>query len=319
MAVVVGLQRAVGVPVEQSVDPAGAGGAVEADVAHALFEEATGQQAVLGVGRLERVGVLRAIERVDVIRLAGQVADLRSGQLHLRGEFVGRDAGAELVVAGVGLGVFEVRGAEEFAGGLVFGRRDAGGAIEVTQRLLGGHADALVAGGQEAVTPVGLAVRRFSADILDRYVGRQILVERAERMADPRPAARVAFAGEAGVHRHAARAVGVATRSHRVDERDVVHVLRHVRQVGADHLAALAGRLEGPRGLHQVAVLTLEGHLDRTGQGSPVVFLQERLMIPEIDVRSRARAEDLKHLLRLRGEVGAGRHGGAEVAHEQAR
>ena len=256
---------------------------------------------------------------MDVLRFAGEVADFRRGQLHLRGELVGRDAGAELVVPRVGFGVLEIRGAEEFAGGFVFGGGDAGGAVEVTQSLLGGHAHALVAGGEEAVAPVGLAVRRFAADILDRHVGREVLVERAEGVADPGAAARIAFAGEAGVHRDAARAVGVAARCHRVDERDVVHVLCHVRQVRADHLAALAGRLEGPGGLHQIAVLALEGDLDRTGQGSAVVFLEERLMIPEVDVRSRARAEDLEHLLGLRGEVGARRHGGSEVAHEEAR
>jgi len=42
-------------------------------------------------------------------------------------------------------------------------------------------------------------------------------------------------------------------------------------------------------------------------------------MIPEVDVGSRTRAEDLEDLLGLRGEVRAGRQGGAEVAHEQAR
>ena len=104
-----------------------------------------------------------------------------------------------------------------------------------------------------------------------------------------------------------------------MDERHLVDMLRHVRKVGADHLAALAGRLEGPRGLHQVAVLALEGHLDRAGQGSAVVFIEERLMIPEVDMRGRARAEDLEHLLGLRGEVGAGRHGRTEIAHEEAR
>jgi hypothetical protein len=216
-------------------------------------------------------------------------------------------------------GVLEVRGAEEFAGGLVFGRRDAGRAIEVTQRLLGGHAHALMAGGQEAVAPVGFAVRRFAADVLDGDIGRQVLVERAEGVADPSSAARIAFAGEAGVHRDAARTVGVAARSHRMDERHLVDVLRHVRQVRADHLAALAGWPEGPGGLHQVAVLALEGHLDRAGQGSAVIFIEERLMIPEVDVRSRARAEDLEDLFGLRGEVGARGNGGTEVAHEEAR
>jgi hypothetical protein len=55
------------------------------------------------------------------------------------------------------------------------------------------------------------------------------------------------------------------------------------------------------------------------GMGSAIVFIEERLMIPEVDMRSRAWAENLEDLLGPRGEVGAGRYGRSEIAHEETR
>jgi hypothetical protein len=57
VAFVVGLERLVGVPVEQAIDARGAGGAIELDVADAAFDEAAGEEAV--VGRRRRGGCWR--------------------------------------------------------------------------------------------------------------------------------------------------------------------------------------------------------------------------------------------------------------------
>ena len=74
----------------------------------------------------------------------------------------------------------------------------------------------------------------------------------------PKPRAGKAFEDRARVHEHASRTMRVRLRLHRVDERDVVDVPRHIRQQRADHLAVLPRRRERPRALHQVAVLALK-------------------------------------------------------------
>ena len=98
--------------------------------------------------------------------------------------------------------------------------------------------------------------------------------------------------------------VRVRLRLHRVDERDVVDMLRHVRQQRADHLAALPRRRERPGALHQVAVLALKrDKILFARQRLAVMLFQRRLVVPQIEMRRTARAEDLQHALRLRSEL----------------
>jgi hypothetical protein len=170
--------------------------------------------------------------------------------------------------------------------------------------LLGRDHYGLVLGWQKAIAPIRFAIGRLAADIGNRHVRRQVLVLTAESVADPRTRARKTFEDRSRVHEHAARSVRVRLRLHRVDEGDVVDVLRHVRQQRADHRAALAGRCERPRTLHEVAVLSLErDQILFAGQRLAMVLRQRWLKFPQIQMGSAARTEDLKHALRLGREL----------------
>ena len=62
MALHIGLEGSVGIPVEQAVDLRGACAAVELDEADAAFQQTAGEDAVAGVAGLELVGIVRAVE-----------------------------------------------------------------------------------------------------------------------------------------------------------------------------------------------------------------------------------------------------------------
>ena len=98
--VVIGLERRVGVPVEQAVDGAGPRCTVEADIPHAPLEHSPREQAVAGVGGLERVGVVGAVELPRLRGLTREIGDLGRGRLHPRRQFVGRDPRPQFLVAG---------------------------------------------------------------------------------------------------------------------------------------------------------------------------------------------------------------------------
>ena len=215
-------------------------------------------------------------------------------------------------------GVLLVERGEKAARRGVLVGADAGGAREVAQRLLRGHLHGLILRGEKAVRPIRLPVGRLAADVLDGDVSRQVFIQRAEGVARPRARAGEALAGEAAVHKHAARPVRVRARGHGVDEGDVVGMRAEVREQRRDHLPALPAGREGPRRFHQVAILALEADLRRAGHRRVVEFFQHRFVLPQIHVRRAARAENVEHLLRARREMRAGRRG-EKVALQQAR
>ena len=109
-----------------------------------------------------------------------------------------------------------------------------------------------------------------------------------------------------------------------MDERHVVHVLGHVRQHRRNLLAAFARRRERPGGPHQVAVLPLERNFPfRTRQRRAVELFESRLVIPQIDVRCRAGAEDLQDPLRFgllsKSRFGDARRSGRDGVRQQLR
>jgi hypothetical protein len=84
----------------------------------------------------------------------------------------------------------------------------------------------------------------------------------------------------------------------------VVGQFGEVRQQVGNHLAGLAARLEFPVRLGQVPVLTLERdqfvHAWHRLAMPPDKF---RFVVPALQVRARARAENDQHVLRFRREV----------------
>ena len=296
MPLVVRLQRLVRVPVQQAVDARRARGAVQVDVTHAPFQQTAGQQAVPRVGRFERVRVVGSVQPVDRCRLVGQFDDLGRTQLHLGRQLVRRDAGLQFGVPRVRFGVPDVQSAQKIPRRLLFVRGHAVGPRQVADRLLAAQHDRLMLRGQESVAPVRLAVGRFPANVRNGDVGWQILVGRAQRVADPRTRGGKTFLDVPRVHKDATRPVGVGLGSHRVDEGNVVNVPGHVRQQAGDLLAAFSASDKRPGTLHQVAVLALERNqilLARQRLATPT--FQFGFVFPQIDLRSAAGAEDLQH------------------------
>ena len=167
---------------------------------------------------------------------------------------------------------------QEVARRLLLVGRDAGGHRDVAHWLLRRHHHGLILSRQKAVAPIRFSVGRLAANVGNRDVGGQVVVFAAQRVANPCAGRRKALEDRAGIHKHAARAVRVGLRLHRMNERDVIDVPRKMRQQAADHLAALAGGPERPRALHQVAVFALEAHEPLlAGQRLAVIFLETGL------------------------------------------
>ena len=134
-------------------------------IADAALQQAAGQQAIAGIGGLERIRIVGPVERANRLRLAAQVGDLGGRELHTRSQLVGRNPRPELRVAGVAVGMTLVQEGEQRAGvGLLRGRHSLGN-VEVPDRLLGAEHDGLVLGREKAVTPVRLAVGGLAADV----------------------------------------------------------------------------------------------------------------------------------------------------------
>ena len=81
--IVVGLQRFVGIPVQQPVDARRPRRTVKIHVSHALLQQPPREQAISRVGRLERIRVVGAVEPSrSTADSAGEVGNLRRGKLH---------------------------------------------------------------------------------------------------------------------------------------------------------------------------------------------------------------------------------------------
>ena len=148
---------------------------------------------------------------------------------------------------------------------------------------------------------------------------RQVLVDGAEAVVDPRSQAGRTAEHLARIHHQHRRAMQRRVRGHRVQEGDVVDAGRHVREEVGDPLAALSVLLEVPLGPddHALALgtATTPG-LDFDGLAIQRVEL--RLVVEGIDLAGSAVHEQEDHGLGPRGHHrGPGRqgtHGGTDRA-----
>ncbi len=176
MAHVVGPQRFMRIPIEETVHPAGPGSTVEIDITNAPFQEAAGKQAVAGVGRQEGVPGIRPVERVDVGGFGLEFTHLGRAQLHACRQLVGGDAGLEIGFMGAILGVFPVQEREKAAGVRFLVRSNGRGALQISDGTMGRQGHRLVPCRQKPIAPVGLPIGRLTSYVLDGDVGRKILV-----------------------------------------------------------------------------------------------------------------------------------------------
>ena len=128
-----------------------------------------------------------AVEVAHVLRLAGEIDDLRRGELHPGGQLVGPGAGRDVGVDGVALAELVVQVLERLHLPLALARLLAPGRLQIRDRRLarlersGGHARAEVAAGQ-------LHRRGRPADVHERG---QVLVGAAQGVGDPAPEGRM--------------------------------------------------------------------------------------------------------------------------------
>jgi len=105
------LDVGVGVPVGDAVSAGGIRAVEELDDADSFFEEAAGQDAVLGVFFFEIGAGVGAVLFLDGGGLVLKIHDFRNRNLHLPGKFVAGDTGGEV---GVAREFFEVVSVEAF-------------------------------------------------------------------------------------------------------------------------------------------------------------------------------------------------------------
>ena len=121
----------------------GVGPVEELDEAHALLEQATGKDAVLGEASLVDVGVVSAVHGAGRGRFAGEVGELGGVELHAGRELIGRDASGQVGVPGILLKVLVVEPAEVVACRAIGLGRDLGWAGEIGDGALGAERRAL--------------------------------------------------------------------------------------------------------------------------------------------------------------------------------
>ena len=171
-------------------------------------------------------------------RLVGELQDLGHGRLHAEGQLVRLDPGPQRRVVGILDGREPVEPAEqlELAALLLAedvrrrARRTASGFVGIDGELDAVVLRAEVAGAVAAHAAAAVGDRRAQHDEL-----RQVVVERAQAVVDPR-ADRRELALEhvpAGVELELG-AVVVVGRPHRADDGDVVDAVAHVRPPVAD-------------------------------------------------------------------------------------
>src|SRR5579872_6115893 len=255
--------------------------------------ELAGHRAVYAV-RLQRRG-----------RLVRQVDGLRHLGLHSVGQLVALDSRRQLRAAGPRVQVLlvDARQQIELAPLLLRGRR----AVQVQHRVADGPEQrALVGGGHEAARPVRLAADRAAAVVHDHHIARQVLVLGPEAVGRPASQRRPADENAAGVHRHERGAVRVAIGIAGADERQLVGVLPEVREVVADHQAALAAGPKLAPLRRQEALFSTAGvgELEARRKLLPRILRQRRLVVEGIDMAGRAVHHQEDHTLDAGREVG---------------
>ena len=140
--------------------------------------------------------------------------------------------------------------------------------------------------GQKRAIPIIQATVREGRT--NGHVGRQIFVFRTKPVTNPRAHARPHKIIRTGMQLQQRAAMGGVCAVCAVDKTDVIHMPRHVREEFANHVTALAVRLELPRRGQQVAGLG-EGYLRLVKrQRLPVITLEQWLVLEGVHVRRAA-------------------------------
>ena len=284
---------------------------VELDEADVAFGESAGEQAV----RREGPGVagVLAVELEGLGGFIGEIGHLGHRHLHAVGEFVLGDPRPDRLVAfAFPLQFVEPADAGEHATARI--GRDPLGVGEVEHRIgAGAELHALVAALEKAVAPES-CVERLAALVLrdqDHERGK-VAVQAAEAVADPRSHRRSAGDLRSGLEEGDRGVVVDRLGVHGSNHAQLVGDRRGVREQFAhpETIGPVLGELElgaGERERRLVAAHAGESlaAAHRVGQFLAVAFLEQRLVIEEIELRRAATLHQVDDPLRPRCEVRA--------------
>ena len=163
--------------------------------------------------------------------------------------------------------------------------------------------------GQKSCTPIDDSARRKPARIGQHDEGRQVIAHATKSIGDPCAHAGKAGQDEAAVGHEHGRAVQRGFALHGVKEGHVVHALCELRKEVADPASTLAMLVEGPPTLLTIARLRREElQFAIRIEWLALTLRQLRFVVPGIDMRKTAGAENLDHRLGLGGMMrGLGR------------
>ncbi len=195
------------------------------------------------------------------------------------------------------------------------GRSKPGRIREIQHRIAAAaQLDALIPRRQEARSPEAIRQRlpAVARAVLRHHHDKagQILVLAAQTVRHPRAQARPARELEAGLRERDRGIVIDLLRVHRLDEAEVVHDLRRVRQELADPGARLAvlRELEARRDHRELGLRRRHGGeplalADGVRKVVAAPLLELRLVVEHLDLRRPARLEEIDDALGLRREV----------------
>ena len=213
------------------INPGAAEGAAieKLDETHPALQEATGEQAIAGETFIGRV--IQAVEVPDGLRFGFNTHGFGDADLHAGGEFIGPKAGGEGLVARLGAGKIAVHLSEELQIGGPSFCGQAGRRFEMSNRGTGTRPKphSLMIGRQKAGGPVDRTACRKAAGVWQDDESRQVLVDRAQPIAQPGPHAGKAIQGEPRVHLEGGRGMIITLGGHRMDEAKVIHTSGEMR------------------------------------------------------------------------------------------
>ena len=290
----------------------------------AALDEAAGEKAVAceGAGFVH----LWAVKIERGFGFSRDVGEFGHASLHAVGHFILGNAGRDFGVSGLGeLGVIELGNAIEHLA--TKGRIDAVGILEVEDRAFSGtEFDALVAGRQEAGTPVAVVENLSAARVLgDRGhddEGREVFVHAAQSVAEPGAgcgAARELVSAEEEVDR---RGMVDLFGVHAFDEAKVIGNGGGMGHQGAHPGTTFAMLFEGLDGSEEASFVrgrrhgaeALAVHVTFRDRFA-VEFGELRFVIPELEMSGPSVLEKVDDALRLGREAGDGRHHAIFRAH----
>ena len=277
---------------------------IDRDKPHPPLHEAAGDQTGSGKARLLR---LAAIERERFGRFLCQIHQLRCRGLQPVGHLIAGDPGGDLRIS-IGRQPAAVEPADQIDR---VGRQLAigtGRRSHVENRIAGvAEAGAGVIARQKSARPCSRSAADAAGGV-HHHKGGQIAALAPEAIRGPGADRGAARLGEAAVHENLRRGMVELIGAAALDDRDLIHHRRQLRQHLRDlgPRVAVLGKLELRRqhcGIGADKGIPLAADYFRRNR-LPLNLDQLRLVIKELQLRRGPRHEELDHRLRLRRKVG---------------